>query len=118
MCLILLFLLSGLQCCLTIVGPIMNAAFCVCVFFFFLLSHKCCVIWTNVHCNVSSAHDGKPVVIFNFISIDLAIFLTDGPQIGPQFEIPGDYLVNNFDHCFSDVDLHKNHIEIWINYKF
>ena len=40
------FLLSGLQCCLTIVGPIMNATFCG--VFFFLLSHKHCVIWTNV----------------------------------------------------------------------
>lgn len=104
-----------------IVLPDYSRSYYECCFlwvFFFLLSHKCYVIWTNVHCNVSSAHDGKPGVIFNFISIDLAIFLADGPQIGPQFEIPGDYLVNNFDHCFSDVDLHKNHIGIWINYKF
>lgn len=75
------FLLSGLQCCLTRVGPIMNATFCG-VFFFSPLPQTLCYM---DKCNVSSAHDGKPMVIFYFTSIDLAVFLIDGPQIGPQF---------------------------------
>ena len=54
------------------------------------------------------------MVIFVFTSIDLAIFLIGGPQTGLLVETPGDYLVNNFDQCFSDVDMHRSHIGIWL----